>query len=250
MLILVVVFFGLLSMKIKNIIYTLFLFFFITQIIAAQDFISPDSSCTVNINYLKHHCYDCSEPDSSEKCKVEEFRYLGEVNNHFYYSAITLEFDTASGMDLDKEYNERDVTIYEGKNKEKVSPVYYTGGGLDAFEHVYTELISTKSGSFIHIYVSDGNGGWDFGEYFLFKKSSWHKLEIPDFIDSLNSIIPETGSFCRGNVIDLKKMIYEIPVFKKDDPCCCPTGGMARAYLTVKKNKFIIIKKEYYPDLK
>jgi hypothetical protein len=61
--------------------------------------------------------------------------------------------------------------------------------------------------------------------------------------------LPDTYSFCWGNVIDLKEMIYQIHVYKKDDPFCCLTGGKARAYLAIENNKFIIVKEKYLPDL-
>jgi hypothetical protein len=62
-----------------------------------------------------------------------------KFKNIIYTLLILVIINSASGMDLDREYNEREVTIFEGKNKEKVSPVYSTGGYFGLFESVYPE---------------------------------------------------------------------------------------------------------------
>jgi hypothetical protein len=231
-------------------IYVFITILFATQSLIAQGDFSSYAECEQSIYFLKNNCFVCSKENKNPKCKVEEFKYLGEVDNHFYYSSITLEYDSASGMDLNKEYNTRDVTIFEGSDKENVKPVYFTGGSFGVFEHVFTELISTDVENFIHIDVSDGNGHWDSGEYFIFKKDSWYKLEVPEAADSLISIIPKTYKFCKGSRVDLKNMTADISVYTPNDACCCPTGGTARAYLRLTDdNRIIITKTKYFPNI-
>lgn len=231
-------------------IYAFVLILFAIPALYAQSDFSSDMECEQSINFLRDNCFTCGDENSTARCKVEEFKYLGKADNKYYYSSIAVEYDSVCGMDADKGYNIRTVTIFEGKTKDRISPVYYNWGSLEVFEHVYTTLDSTENGIFIHIYIYDGNGGWDTGEYFVFRNGNWLKLKIPEIPESLISIIPKTYKFCRGGVINFNKMTYDLAVYKKYDGCCCPTGGTARAYLTLSEdNKIIITNIGYIPDL-
>ncbi len=231
-------------------IYVFTSFLFSTRLLVAQGDFYSGSKCENSVKLLEDHCFTCNNEKEEAKCKVEEFKYLGEVNNQFYYSSIYLDYHPESGNDLDKEFNVRMIAIFEGSIKEKVKKVYSTGGGFGFCEHAFTELIKTKFGNFIHIYISDGNGHWDSGEYFIFKNDGWYKLDVPEISESLDSIIPKGYSFCKGGSIDLEKMNYDIRVYKPSDPCAEATGGTARAYLKITSdNKIIVTKTEYFPNL-
>jgi len=232
-------------------IYVFTLILFSAELLIAQGDFSSNSKCEVSISFLKDSCITCNKKNIDSKCKVEEFKYLGKVYNRYYYFAVTLEYDSELDYTHDGKFNIRNVIIFEGKkNKEKVKPVYSIGDYIGEFEEIFTELVSTNNGEFIHIYISNGNGHWDFGEYFIFRKGNWYKLDVPEVSKSLHSIIPKTYSFCKGGTIDLKKMKYDISVYKPSDPCAESTGGTARAYLRITNdNKIVITKTKYFPNL-
>jgi hypothetical protein len=219
-------------------------------LIAQGDFYSG-SKCENSVKFLEDNCFTCDNEINARKCKVEEFKYLGEVNNHFYYSSIYLDYHPESGNDLDKEFNVRMIAIFEGTNKERVKPVYSTGGGFGAVEHTYTELVSTKDYSIIHIGISDGNGGFDNGEFFIFKNNAWYRLTVPDLDSEFEDVIPKNCNFnSRGGWIDLKNLTFNRSVYKENEPSCCPTGGKLIAYLKLTSdNKLLVTKKEYFPNL-
>ena len=223
---------------------------FTSQLLLSQSAFSSDAKCVQSIDFLQDHCFTCNNEKAETKCKVEEFKYLGKVNNQYYYSSITLEYHSESGMDLNEEYNTRNVTIYEGKNKKEVRPVYYTGGSFDIFEHVFIELVTAKKNNFIHIYVSDGNGGFDSGEFFVFKNNSWYKIKVPDLDSEFEHVIPKNCSFnSNGGWIDLNTLTFNRSVYKENEPSCCPTGGKLIAYLKLTSdNKFFVTKTKYFPN--
>ncbi len=222
----------------------------ISQTLNAQGDFSSDAKCEQSIKFLQDHCFSCNYENNATKCKVEEFKYLGMVGNKYYYSSSTLEYDSDSGMDLDKRYNVRNVTIYEGNSKEKVKPVYSTGGGFGAVEHVYTELVWTQNYTIIHIGISNGNGGFDSGEFFVFREKAWYRLKVPDFNSEFEDVIPKNCSFnSRGGWIDLKDLTFNRSVYKENEPACCPTGGKLIAYLKLSlDNKILVTKTKYFSD--
>lgn len=237
--------------KIKEFCYTVLLLLISTHIAVAQDFISPDSSCANTIEYLKHHCYACSEYDSLKKCKIEEFGHLGRVDSRNYYYQIYQSYDTAVSVNKDSAFNENNLDIFEGINKTSVKYVYGIGYDMGIYFFNKPELVNTKYGYVLHINMLSGNGDWDSGDYFIFREGEWKRLKIPNFIDPLSKIIPEDDWFCRGSTIDLGKMIIEYYVYKKNDACCCPTGGKALANLKITiDNKIIITSTKYIPEKK
>src|SRR5690606_37425791 len=123
---------------IKSIFFTVIIsILFFTQFIIAQGDFYNDSKCENSIKFLEDNCITCNNENIEAKCKVEVFKALGKVNNHYYYSAITLGYDAELEYRNYGEFNIRNVRIFEGINdKEKVKPVYYTGGYIGVFEHV------------------------------------------------------------------------------------------------------------------
>ena len=110
-------------------------------------------------------------------------------------------------------------------------------------------MVNTKYGLVIHIYVSNGNGHWDFGEYIIFRNGAWEKLKIPDWGCVYEWVKPEDTYFCRGNRLDLKTMTNTFAVYSYNDGCCCPTKGVVKSKLTIDDTGFRVLSSKYYPDL-
>lgn len=236
---------------INSIFFSLFISILIfNQFVIAQGDFYSDSKCENSVKFLEDHCLTCNKDNQEEKCKVEAFYYLGKVQNRYYYSSTTLGYDSELDYKKDGKFNHRFITIFEGTNKEKVKPVYSTGGGFGAVEHVNTELVSTNSYSIIHIGISDGNGGFDNGEFFIFKDNAWHRLNVPDLDWKFEDVIPKNCNFnSRGGWIDLKNLTYNRSVYKENEPACCPTGGKLIANLKLTSdNKLVVIKTKYFPN--
>ena len=71
------------------------------------------------------------------------------------------------------------MIIYEvKKNKNNLKPIHLFYPE-EFIEHYDVEIANTKYGLIIHIYVSDGNGQYDNGEYIIHRNGRWEKLKIP-----------------------------------------------------------------------
>ncbi|MFZ0455256.1 MAG: hypothetical protein WCE54_07435 [Ignavibacteriaceae bacterium] len=238
-------------MNLKSIIYIISSFFLFIATLSAQEIISNDSSCSNSIDFLKKNCYTCVKSDSL-KCKVEEFGYIGKTNNRYYYYQISHRFDSNDIKMEDGTNYQEEINIFEGINsKEDVKSIYKREEEETLYYFYKPDLVDTKYGYILHINATGGNGGWDNGDYLILRNNNWFKLEMPDFMTSFNSIMPDSCYFCRGSSIDLKKFIIKFAVFRGNDPCCCPTGGQIIAKLKISIDNHIkIISAKYFPKLK
>lgn len=195
-----------------------------------------------SIDYLKRNCYPYRDNLTNFDCIIREFKYLGDDNGkQYYYGLYILGTDNYPN---DSSY----FVIYEGKKGDKnLIPVHFL---FTDFDYSYSvEMVNTKYGLIIHIFLLSGNGGWDSGEYIIRRNGKWKKLNIPDWNCVYEWIIPEDTHFCRGNYIDLKEMTNTFSVYSYDDGCCCPTRGIVTSKLTIDDNGFRVISSKYYPDL-
>lgn len=201
------------------------------------------SYCEKTIDFLKNNCYSCRDSSQDVNCKIKEFKYFGEGNGKQYYYGLYQQRNSQS------DYDERYFIVYEGqKNKKNLKPIHYVFD-KDVFDSYNFEITNTKYGLIIHIYLTNGNGGWDDGEYIIYKKGKWKKLKIPEWYCVYEWIKPENYWFCRGGTINLKNMTMTLSVYSHDDACCCPTKGIVKSKLTIDENGFRVISSKYYPDL-
>jgi len=199
--------------------------------------------CEKTIDFLKDNCYFCSDTLKDINCKIKEFKYVGQSNGKKYYYGLYQEKKDNG------EYYDKYFIIYEGqKNYKNLKPVKYFYPD-DTIEHYFVELANTKFGLIIHIYVSNGNGGWDDGEYIIYRKGRWEILKIPEWNCVYEWVKPEEYWFCRGRTIDLKNMTFKLPVYSYNDACCCPSKGIVKSKLTIDDSGFRVLSSRYYPDL-
>lgn len=196
-----------------------------------------------SIDFLKHNCYPGEENFIEEECRIKEFKHLGNHNDkQFYYGLYSKKSDDSS-------YYDSHFIIYEGKRNSKfLKPVefFYPDEFIEYYD---VEMTNTKYGLIIHIYMSNGNAGFDMGEYIIYKNGKWEKLKVPDWYCVYEWVIPEDTYFCRGNTLDLKSMTNTFSVYSDNDACCCPTKGVVKSKLTIDDGGFRIISSKYYPDL-
>lgn len=200
-------------------------------------------NCEKSIEFLNNNCYDCEEKSKDLGCKVKEFKEVGVLNGKKYF------FGLYAQRDDDGNYYNKYFIIYEGKKgKNNLKPIHIFYPE-DIIEYYSVEITNTKYGLIIHIYVSNGNGHDDGGEYIIYRNGRWEKLKIPEWYCVYEWVKPEDYWFCRGRTIDLKNMTITIPVYSHDDACCCPTKGIVKSKLTIDENGFRVISSKYYPDL-
>lgn len=201
------------------------------------------SYCKKTIDFLQNNCYLCDGNIVDANCKLKEFKKLGDHNGkQFYYGLYSDKNDDGS-------YYDSHFIIYEGKmNSKFLKPIEFFYP-YEIIEYYNVEMTNTKYGLIIHIYFSNGNGGFDMGEYIIYRNGRWEKLEVPDWDCVYEWVIPEDTYFCRGNFLDLKAMTNTFSVYSHDDACCCPTRGIVKSKLTIDDNGFRVLSSKYYPDL-
>jgi hypothetical protein len=231
------------------------LFFFCIENSYAQKEIHLPFNCEKSLEFLENNCYYCENNLDSAICKVDQFNFLGEIHGRYFYAGVYHISNSNSGLLANYyAYDKIFILIFEGKGKNKnLKPIHILSPSesYSYYNSPSFELVNSKYGIIIHIYLDSGNGHWDEGEYIIFRNGSWHVMEIPDFYNLFISIIPKGAWFCKGGKIDLEEMTVSFDVYKEDDPCCCPTGGIVIAKLKVSKdNKFVIGKCQYLPNYK
>ena len=201
------------------------------------------SYCKKTINFLENNCYCCNTDNADANCKLKEFKKLGNHNGkQFFYGLYSDKSDDGS-------YYDSHFIIYEGRKYSNIlKPVEFFYPD-DTIEHYFLELVNTKYGLVIHIYVSNGNGGFDFGEYIIYRNGKWEKLKVPEWSCVYEWVIPEETYFCSGNTLDLKTMTNKFSVYSHNDACCCPTKGIVKSKLMIDENGFRVLSSKYYPDL-
>jgi hypothetical protein len=201
------------------------------------------SYCKKTIDFLQNNCYYCEGNFVDANCKLKEFKKLGNYNGkQIYYGLYCDKYDDGS-------YYDSHFIIFEGKRNSKfLKPVefFYPDEFIEYYD---VEMTNTKYGLIIHIYMSNGNGGFDMGEYIIYRNGKWEKLKVPEWGCVYEWVIPEYYYFCRGNTLDLKTMTNKFSVYSHDDACCCPTKGIVKSKLTIDENGFRVISSKYYPDL-
>ncbi|HEY9165453.1 MAG TPA: hypothetical protein VIS48_04775 [Candidatus Kryptonia bacterium] len=218
---------------------------------AQQDCFDRSDTCSYSISSLPHQCASCGI--DTTPCVVSEFDLLGTVDGlTFYYTLCSRQESGVPDSLQDSLHMGKGLTIsialFEGmKISGTVRKVWEIGASTRDFTLTAPQFVKTRLGTFIHVFMTNGNGGWDMGFYFLRRSGSWYSIDIPDWSQLLKSYLPDHFTLCRGSVIDLDNMSIILPLFKPGDPYCCPTGGSIRAQLDVVDNRFIVKAAIYAP---
>ena len=208
-------------------------------------------ACSESVKWLKNNCDTCAKwfeyPDGH--CVAFERIGLNEGHIYFYgmYEPNYTRKDSSEGMT-----NYKSAVVFESTvDTNQVTPILamQTPDGVDSWIDA-PRLFKTRHGYVFHIYTTCGNGGFDFGGYFLHDKGVWQELEIPNWSEAFGKSLPEGYWLCRGGEVDLSAMKAVFPVFTKEDACCCPTGGTITADLDIEGAKVIVRQLHYSAEVK
>ncbi len=195
---------------------------------------------------------------ASGKCRVAEFGELGRIGDDAYYYAIYVgaqrdeDSATGSGGGLDNYYREARVFESVG-NTDSATSIFGWGARVYDFWVDRPVLVSSKYGTFLHVFITSGNGGWEMGHYYIYRGHKWVELSYEDWLDGeswgglVKKTLPSGYWLCRGNEIDLRSMEITFPVYKSNDPCCCPTGGTLMVKLKLEADSIAVDSCHYSP---
>jgi hypothetical protein len=213
------------------------------------------ADCEKSAQWLRTNCYLCPDTKNSSSCEVQNFGYLGEVENHFYFFAIYRDIepleDWEKSFHREGTFNNQIVMIFEGKvDSLHLVPIWQEGSQHDMIYFKSPQLFKTQFGYLLHIFESGGNGGWDSGHNFLRKNGKWISLETPNWNVELKSRLPKDYWLCRGSEIDFNTLTIKFNVYAPSDPCCCPKGGSISAHLIIRGNDILVDIAEYVAQQK
>ena len=115
--------------------------------------------------------------------------------------------------------------IYGGdSNNSYLKPIHFFYPRFGGYSYYDVKMTKTTYGDIIHIQLVEKEGGWDEGEYIIFRNGKWEKIRIPNWFCATEGLLPEGYSldfYSYNNTwikIDLETMSIKIPVEKDDEP--------------------------------
>ena len=189
-------------------------FFSISETVAGDQF-KDFGSFSLKVHYPDNH--KSVEIKEKKELKIGGLEYLA-IN---YYEGLPQEKGIGMlNVAVLKKDKRRYITLFE-KNVFNIGPPYI-------FDSPF--LFSTNGNQFIFFQIRGGAG--HNVSFFIVKISNDTVREITLEDDYTNLLIksllqPGEETFCRGPQYDFKggRITGVLNVYKRDDPCCCPTGG-------------------------
>jgi len=206
------------------------------------------SSCFESVRWLSSHPDTCSHTLESSGWALKAFKRFGSVGGPaYYYGRYTKSGpngDTPSGAGT-----RHFILIFESpSDQENVSPVLAISGSEFFDEELGNPtLTETAAGLLLHVFMTTGNGGWDFGCYLIHSQGEWKEVSVPNWSKVFLPYVPDSCWFCRGGEIDLTNMKAVFSVFNPSDACCCPSGGTVIGELAVTGTKLFVKAAHYFP---
>jgi hypothetical protein len=200
--------------------------------------------CVQSIQWLMTHVDTCLHDFPDGECMLQEFGRIGQIKNKSYFYGIyktKLAYDdTSHGI-----YEILSIHVFKTAQDTSVALPDLQEVAADFIERIEPpQFVATKYGTIMHIFMTGGNGGFDFGAYFLLRNDSWQRLGVPDWANVLKKI-PAGYSFCRGYTVDLSNMKFYASLCNYGDEYCCPTGGSIVAELSISSNSIWIQSEKY-----
>ncbi len=235
----------------SNILIATLLVMFIEIQASAQSLMSQDSiPCIETISWLSTNCDTCRHDwNAGEEgtCIPQQFGRFGEVEKKSYFYGIYKTYFAYNDTSSDSLALLSFRIFEQFGDTNSVKPIL-SQVGADFVDRIEPpELILSSHGTFIHVFMSGGVGGFDFGVFFIRDQNKWYKLNIPEWPAVFQNQIPKGDFFCKGGFVDLNEMKVGFPVFKSDDSCCCPNGGWITARLTIKRHDLLMDNVQYWP---
>ena len=122
----------------------------------------------------------------------KHFPYLGKVGTKHYFFGRYIDcvpYDKDDEIIAAKDssfHNVHSIIIFESTSDSiHLKPVISRSVFDVVLDISDPELISSPTGTFLHIYIVSGNGGWDEGELYILGSNGWrykHSLKWQAFI--------------------------------------------------------------------
>ena len=206
------------------------------------------NACYESVRWLSNHPDTCSHTLEKSGWTLDTFKRFGSIGGRAYYYGVYR--TSVPKPDSSFEGGMRHfILIFESQpDQENVSPVLAISGSDFSDEELgKPTMTETPAGVLLHVFMTTGNGGWDFGCYLIYSQAGWNEVSVPNWSRVFLPYVPDSCWFCRGGEIDLLNMKAVFSVFNPSDACCCPTGGTVIGELAISERRLVVQAAHYFP---
>lgn len=161
----------------------------------------------------------------------------------FKLNQLTL---TALWTCLDKLYKRGDRCINQGRSVFESSRPdgevvrLYEHAGEPGLQFLPVQLVTIENTPVLHIpALVDGTGNLNQSTLLAYGPAGWTPIDREAWEASLNKRLPKGLSINRGIWPDYAQQVANIPLYTRNDPNCCPTGGTARIRLGLENGRLV-----------
>jgi hypothetical protein len=102
------------------------------------------------------------------------------------------------------------------------------------------ELLATRD-------LIPGTGNNYYEEYFWFGPDGPVRIDLDAIGKAVQSVLPADTSVWNGGGLDMESLSYHMPVWKKGDAHCCPTGGTVDVKFKLEAGRIVVTSKHFDP---
>lgn len=184
-------------------------------------------------------------------CQVSAYGLIGTVSGRSYYYAIyCMVPDYASPSDgkcnseTSGYWANRGLAVFYKEGTSSTVKLFMDRGTSDLglYRYERPEIVTHPFGTLLYVPNRlDGTGHYNESEYYLWNTvlHEWELIDSDSWLKEAREKIP-AGDFDHGIWPEMTAMTADVYLKTKDDPYCCPSGGVATVSLTVKNKKFVI----------
>jgi uncharacterized protein len=86
----------------------------------------------------------------------------------------------------------------------------------------------------------EGTAHTNVSRHYVWTNNRWEPIDTDSWIADLGKRLPPNSEFWKGIWYDLTTLTTQVGVYRKSDPNCCPSGGVANVELTLNGTRFAL----------
>jgi hypothetical protein len=186
------------------------------------------------------------------ECRVSEFGELPVVDGVTYYYALYCLVPSWSekgqgscrgdGFNA-RHHRARGVALFVRKGPDQMLELVFERANPEIGMLVYEKpvILRTSARTWLQLAIAvDGTSNGNASDYYVRESGRWAPFDSQGWLKDLETRIP-AGLEIRGGIWpDLNTLRAEAGLYRRDDPTCCPSGGVARIQLAVREQRFAL----------
>jgi hypothetical protein len=234
-----------------------------TIVIRTLDGAGPPLPQRLSIAAGRDRCIQFSDvkpgADGYRECRVSEFGELGAVDGLTYFYALYCLIPSSSqdgdgscgGGGFNTQYHRsRGMALFLRHEPEGLLEVAFERANPEIGLSVYQKpaIVHTPARTWLQLAIAvDGTGNGNESEYYLREAGRWAPVESQGWLKDLEKRVPADLEIRGGIWPDLTTLRAETGLYRPGDANCCPSGGVARIRLAVRKRQFVLTAVTFEP---